>query len=374
MHKSILRYPAVMAGALLLLCVSCRGIETLKFPTPKNDSFYVILDKSGSMAEPYKGETKFAGARTIAERMALYAPDRQLNAGLRTFGENYFDFNNTTMAYGVTRFLREDYIKTVRGLGSPMGNSALHSAIKAAGEDLKTVAGRIALIIISDGTGMGEAEVSAAAELKRQFGPRLCIFTVQIGNDEGGGKLLQRLAGAGQCGTALKGDALEGETELKGFWVKALPEVKKAEPAPVVKIEEKRPAPEARPHKAEPAPKKVSPPRGALVLQVLFSSGSSVIKRAYFHDIKKVADFMKEYPDVKVVIEGHTDSAGNFSANMKLSQQRAEKVMKQLIGKYGIDPARIRAVGYGPKRPVASNATEKGREKNRRVEARRISR
>jgi len=373
MHKSKLRYPAVMAGALLLLCVSCRGIETLKFPTPKNDSFYVILDKSGSMAEPYKGETKFAGARTIAERTGLYAPDRQLNAGLRTFGENYFDFNNTTMAYGVTRFLREDYIKTVRSLCSPMGNSALHSAIKAAGEDLKTVAGRIALIIISDGTGMGEAEVSAAAELKRQFGPRLCIFTVQIGDDESGERLLQRLAGAGQCGTALKGDTLEGETELKVFWGKALPEVKKAEPAPVIKIEEKKPAPEARPHKAVPAPKKVVP-RGALTLQVLFSSGSSSIKRVYFHDIKKVADFMKEYPEVKVAIEGHSDNVGQFSANMKLSRQRAEAVMKQLVGKYGIDPARIRAVGYGPKRPVASNATEKGREKNRRVEARRISR
>ena len=194
------------------------------------------------------------------------------------------------------------------------------------------------------------------------------------GDDEGGKRLLERLAGAGQCGTALKGDALVGETELKAFWAKALPEVKKEEPPPAAKIEEKRAAPEARPHKAVPPPKKVVAPRGTLTLQVLFSSGSSVIKRAYFSDIKKVADFMKEYPDVKVVIEGHTDSAGNPAANMKLSQHRAEAVMKQLIGKYGIDPARIRAVGYGAKRPVASNATEKGREKNRRAEARRVSR
>ncbi len=78
---------------------------------------------------------------------------------------------------------------------------------------------------------------------------------------------------------------------------------------------------------------------------------------------------MKQYPEIKVAIEGHSDSLGKTSANIMLSRQRAEAVMKELIETYGIDSSRVKAVGYGPRRPIAKNSTEKGREKNRRVEA-----
>ncbi len=78
---------------------------------------------------------------------------------------------------------------------------------------------------------------------------------------------------------------------------------------------------------------------------------------------------MKKYPDTKATIEGHTDNVGKEAADMKLSQKRADAVVKSLIKDYKIDKSRLKAVGYGPKKPVASNATAAGKQQNRRVEA-----
>jgi outer membrane protein OmpA-like peptidoglycan-associated protein len=68
-----------------------------------------------------------------------------------------------------------------------------------------------------------------------------------------------------------------------------------------------------------------------------------------------------------IEISGHTDNVGKKSANKKLSQQRADAVRAYLVAK-GIDPDRIKAVGYGDEKPVASNDTSEGRQKNRRIE------
>jgi outer membrane protein OmpA-like peptidoglycan-associated protein len=79
---------------------------------------------------------------------------------------------------------------------------------------------------------------------------------------------------------------------------------------------------------------------------------------------------LKDHPEVgKVVVEGHTDNVGKAAVNQKLSQGRADSVMKYLVGK-GVAPSRLEAKGYGESKPVADNATAKGREANRRVELR----
>jgi OOP family OmpA-OmpF porin len=78
---------------------------------------------------------------------------------------------------------------------------------------------------------------------------------------------------------------------------------------------------------------------------------------------------MKQYPDLNVVIEGHTDSVGTAAYNKKLSQQRAESVKKYMVEKGGIDANRLKAQGFGMDKPIASNKTKEGRQQNRRVEA-----
>jgi OOP family OmpA-OmpF porin len=76
---------------------------------------------------------------------------------------------------------------------------------------------------------------------------------------------------------------------------------------------------------------------------------------------------LKERGDVKIVVEGHTDSIGSDAYNMKLSRQRAEAVKRYLVG-HGTAASRITTEGFGKGQPVASNATAEGRAQNRRVE------
>lgn len=109
--------------------------------------------------------------------------------------------------------------------------------------------------------------------------------------------------------------------------------------------------------------------KGKVRLNVLFDFNKWNIKPKYHNELKEFADVMIKYPELKVVIEGHTDNIGGAAYNMKLSQRRAESIRKYLIEKFKIEPERIKAVGYGLTRPIASNKTSQGRQLNRRVEA-----
>ena len=122
----------------------------------------------------------------------------------------------------------------------------------------------------------------------------------------------------------------------------------------------------------EPVAEKPLLEKVSITLNVKFDTAKAIIKKKYHNDIKIVANFMKEYPDTTAVIEGYTDNVDKFNNpenNIKLSQARADSVRQYLIDNFGIDASRITAVGYGPNKPIASNKTKKGRQKNRRVQA-----
>jgi len=104
-----------------------------------------------------------------------------------------------------------------------------------------------------------------------------------------------------------------------------------------------------------------------------FKLGSSELTPDSAEVLDKVAASLRGWPDVTIEVAGHTDSTGSEQVNRRISQARADAVRAYLI-EQGIDPARITAVGYGPDRPVASNATAEGRAQNRRVELKRTDR
>ncbi|MBD9563620.1 OmpA family protein [Pseudomonas sp. NPDC086112] len=109
--------------------------------------------------------------------------------------------------------------------------------------------------------------------------------------------------------------------------------------------------------------------RGTLVTfgDVLFATNKADLKSNGLVNINKLAQFLQENPDRKVIVEGYTDSTGAASYNQSLSERRATSVQVALI-KMGVDPARIVAQGYGKEYPVAENSSVSGRAMNRRVE------
>jgi OOP family OmpA-OmpF porin len=106
-----------------------------------------------------------------------------------------------------------------------------------------------------------------------------------------------------------------------------------------------------------------------ITLNVEFDTNKAIVKDKYYGEIKRVADFMKAFPDTTAAIEGHTDNISSAAYNQKLSEKRANSVRQYLIDKFGIDGSRLTATGYGLTKPIASNDTEEGRQKNRRVAA-----
>ena len=136
-------------------------------------------------------------------------------------------------------------------------------------------------------------------------------------------------------------------------------------PQPVV---EPAPAPVPEPAPVPPPPPPVQE-KVTIALNVEFDTNKAVVKEKYYDEIKRVADFMKEFPDTTCEIGGHTDNVASAAYNQKLSEKRANSVRQYLIDKFGIDGSRLTAAGYGLTKPIASNDTEEGRQKNRRVEA-----
>jgi outer membrane protein OmpA-like peptidoglycan-associated protein len=99
-----------------------------------------------------------------------------------------------------------------------------------------------------------------------------------------------------------------------------------------------------------------------------FDSGASQIKPETFDLLGKVERAIDVFPRSELIIEGHTDSHGGDDANQKLSQERAESVQQYMINAMRIPTYRLIATGYGETRPVASNETESGRTRNRRID------
>jgi len=101
---------------------------------------------------------------------------------------------------------------------------------------------------------------------------------------------------------------------------------------------------------------------------IYFDTNSDKLRPESAPALKQIGDMMAQHPELKITIEGHTDNVGAAAANQALSEKRAAAVKAYLVGTLGVDEARLASKGYGATKPVADNATEEGKQKNRRVE------
>jgi OmpA-OmpF porin, OOP family len=106
----------------------------------------------------------------------------------------------------------------------------------------------------------------------------------------------------------------------------------------------------------------------AAVYGIYFDTGKTEIKPESEPDLGEIVNLLKANSKLKLYVVGHTDNAGAFDCNLKLSDSRAAAVVKTLVNKYSIPASRLTPFGAGPTAPVASNRSEEGRAKNRRVE------
>jgi outer membrane protein OmpA-like peptidoglycan-associated protein len=106
----------------------------------------------------------------------------------------------------------------------------------------------------------------------------------------------------------------------------------------------------------------------AVLDDLVFASGAATLTEGDYPSLAAVAAWLAANPDATIALVGHTDASGSLAANVALSERRAEAVAEALVQTYGADAARVTAKGVGFLAPRATNQTEEGRQKNRRVE------
>jgi outer membrane protein OmpA-like peptidoglycan-associated protein/outer membrane protein W len=109
--------------------------------------------------------------------------------------------------------------------------------------------------------------------------------------------------------------------------------------------------------------------QGRATLDVKFDFDKTFVKPIYYKEIEDVADVLKKYPDMKIVVEGHTDNIGGEKYNLNLSERRSNAIKDVMVKNFNIESGRITPKGFGYSRPIADNSTKEGRQLNRRVEA-----
>ena len=101
---------------------------------------------------------------------------------------------------------------------------------------------------------------------------------------------------------------------------------------------------------------------------IYFATDSDVIRPESTPTLTEIGDMLTDHPELRLTIEGHTDSDGDDAYNQELSDRRAASVKEWLVTHYEIDASRLETAGFGESKPVAPNDTAEGKQQNRRVE------
>lgn len=344
----------------------------------KTDNFFVINDSSSSMDEEYDGSgypgqptpTKFAVEKEILNRINQTIPDDlRLTSSIRSFGFGpclSWEFSKLNLS--PTNYSKSVFGQGIDSLicasgGSPMG-TALHEIAK----DLSSTSGDIAVLILSDGHHLSDQPITEFQSLKRQYGDRLCVYTVWVGNrdEEHGLNELANFWNTTRCGYGVTADSIANPDDM-GKFVRSI--FLKAGTAAAVDGDDDG---DGVPNSQDQCP---GTPKGAhvnkfgcwIIEGVKFDFDKSEIRPEFYGELDQVASVLNNNPGLTVEIQGHTDSTGTVEYNQKLSERRAQAV-KTYLDRAVSANVTLSARGYGLTRPIDTNDTEEGRANNRRVQ------
>jgi len=339
------------------------------------DNLMVILDASSSKAVTYDGDSSNSPVLDVAKhllhRINKTIPTKAtLSSGLRSFGHGpCLDWQSTQLLQKVSTHSSSTFQSNLDKANCASGGSPLESAIQEAATDLNNATGNIALLVVTDAHRLSTETLTAATALEKQYGDRLCIYSVWVGNEhEQAGKfLLQELSNIAGCGRSVDIKEVTSNTATAAFVEEILYSRTKATKAIVLDNDK-----DGVPNSQDKCP---TTPKGAKVnsagcwafSDLKFNNNKASIRAGYESLFDNAIKILKLNPTLIVEIQGHTDGNGAASYNKALSMKRATTV-KNLLVSNGISADRLTAKGFGESAPIATNDTALGRETNRRVE------
>ena len=418
-------YQLMCLGVLLALGIGCASVpkanvQNVSQVVPSRtevvtlDQITILADASGS-----EGISKiFALEKELVQAFVKAMPAGEYESGINSFAGvpsatwvrvPVAPMNSSAVTAGAAE---------LRMLG---GLTPLARAIRGLKKDLAGKAGRGALVVYSDGEAHPKKDVLAACqELADAHAGALCIYTVQVGTSKRGARLLNEMTSLTGCGQAwnaqdlLSADAVEdmarqiffgqsldsdGDGVLdeddecpgtpKGVAVDSVGCPLDSDGDGVYDYEDECPGtPEGVEVDSVGCPldsdgdgvydyedECPGTPKGATVdargcwvlMNLNFDTAKFDIKAEHAPIINEVVEVLKNNPEVRIRVDGHTDSRGTEASNQALSENRAKAVREALVQK-GIAASRLEAQGFGEAQPIAPNDTPANLAKNRRVE------
>ena len=370
---------AAMAAAVMTMACATPQIPytTPVSVTPPSGTVAVnhglnVLDASGST------EATFSKGRAVLESLVAAMPNGSYDAGNLVFGG--FKRESTGMA----RFDRGKLGAAAKDAPWLQGATPLLGVITNDVADALPKAGKAAIVVISDGLatdfqgrdGVDAVTVESARALASFRSGPTCFHTVQIGSDPAGAALLQSLANATSCGSFRTASSLGSGSAYQSF----ARNVYLGGPAPRV-------APKAPVSKPKPGDKDGDgvtdnrdrcpntlrdarvDARGCWTLTgVKFAVNSTTIESGFRSDLDDVVRVLRANPNVRIRVDGHTDSDGSAAYNQKLSLGRASSVRQYLQTQGGLSASRFEVKGFGESQPAVPNNSPANKRINRRVE------
>ncbi len=305
----------------------------------KADTFVIVQDASSSMSGQHMnmGHSKLDMARKTLSNMNQTIPQLDFNSGLTSFGGS-----GATVLYGLAPYSRGGLGGGIAKLTGAGGTTPMGAGIDTANSKLLTGLGlgQIAMFIVSDGisdashssggNGGKQGAIAAAKKAKDQLGDRLCIYTIQIGNEEGAEDFMDELATIGGCGFASNAMYISSPKTMASYVVKTLL-------GPVgdaaVRVD-------------------TDPDKITFSADALFDFDKAILKS---EGKQSLDNLMAKLGNVKydvIVAVGYTDRIGNEDYNKRLSVRRANAVKSYLVANKGVDASNVFVDGKGEANPV----------------------
>jgi OmpA-OmpF porin, OOP family len=354
--------------------------------TQKVDNFFIINDSSSSMSDDYLGAgyaaqpapTKFSVEKEILSRINQTIPNlpNPLTESIRSFGfgpclDNHF----TKLNQEPTAYSKATFSAGIESLECSSGGSPLDDGIVGSTEDLAASAGKIAVLIMSDGHDLDSYGTKEMAAMKSQYGDRLCVYGVWTGNSDeiSGLAVLNQLSSIAGCGFAVSADSIS-TSEGMGKFVKSIFLQAGKPPVDPCSLDDDH---DGVGNCQDKCPNTLSGVHvnqyGCWVVDIKFDNNKSDLKHSDVyrnptvkHELDEVAHAILNHPEVRIEVQGHTSHTGTEKRNIVLGNERALNVKKYLDHKHPEIADRLSSKGYSWDRPI--EGTDPADAVNRRVQ------
>lgn len=347
-------YKGILAASLTILLAACasgpaytpqsvqpQSIDLTAF-APRVETFVVVLDISSSMGEDYQDTPKVHTAQDLVASFNATVPDAGFKAGLVTFGHGTgrcLGMGSADGIYGLAAHDRSAFAGALGSIACAGGTTPMSEGIDATTQMLSGETGSVAVIVVSDFQWVSADPVVQSVErLKAQHPGRLCLHTVKVGDNTTGDAMIAAMANAPGCDGSVTAADIASAGGMATYVTDVL----------------------MGPLEYE---------KHSVSATALFDFDKAILKEQGKAELRNLGEYIrgKGITVVDIDVIGHTDSMGSEEYNQGLSERRAMAVKEFLVAN-GVSADIIDVSGMGETQPVATNDTEEGRAKNRRVE------